>query len=344
MPAKGKAQQRFFGMVRAAQKGEGASSPEVAKVADEISDKDAKKFAKTKHKGLPEKKKVDEATWHSVDGKKYLKLPRKHAKNAKRDTDSRSGLGKAKDAVTDTLGITNTKRDGVRKHDGIKGAFQIQNSYEPEGKLAEGDVPRGPGGNPIRIKDKIKAAKGFIPHKGKPTTKEEEDAYKYVVDKLKKKHGDGVLTKGDKIKPPTAAQKKAKAEHEAKLAKERSAEFKKDPSITAKVVENNQIEFRGNITSLSPAALIIIQEMGYDWDRISGPTYWSLNGETLSEIRRKNIGIVFQSFYLIPNYTALENVSLSLEINKFDNLNLLFTKFNKDISDLINSKSIDLLL
>ena len=172
MPAQSKAQQRFFGMVRAAQKGEGAASPEVAKVADEISDKDAKKFAKTKHKGLPEKKKVDEATWHSVDGKKYLKLPRKHAKNAKRDTDSRSGLGKAKDAVTDTLGITNTKRDGVRKHDGIKGAFQIQNSYEPEGKLAEGDVPRGPGGNPIRIKDKIKAAKGFIPHKGKPTVDE----------------------------------------------------------------------------------------------------------------------------------------------------------------------------
>ena len=172
MPAVSKKQQRFFGMVRAAQKGEGAASPEVAKVADEISDKDAKKFAKTKHKGLPEKKKVDEATWHSVDGKKYLKLPRKHAKNAKRDTDSRSGLGKAKDAVTDTLGITNTKRDGVRKHDGIKGAFQIQNSYEPEGKLAEGDVPRGPGGNPIRIKDKIKAAKGFIPHKGKPTVDE----------------------------------------------------------------------------------------------------------------------------------------------------------------------------
>ena len=61
MPAVSKKQQRFFGMVRAAQKGEGASSPEVAKVADEISDKDAKKFAKTKHKGLPEKKKMKES-------------------------------------------------------------------------------------------------------------------------------------------------------------------------------------------------------------------------------------------------------------------------------------------
>ena len=41
--------------------------------------------------------------------------------------------------------------------------------------------------------------------------------------------------------------------------------------------------------------------------------------DEISEIRRKNIGIVFQSFYLIPNYTALENVSLPLEINKLDN-------------------------
>ena len=47
-------------MVRAAQKGEGAASPEVAKVAGEISKKDAKDFAKTKHKGLPEKKEVKE--------------------------------------------------------------------------------------------------------------------------------------------------------------------------------------------------------------------------------------------------------------------------------------------
>ena len=45
----------------------------------------------------------------------------------------------------------------------------------------------------------------------------------------------------------------------------------------------------------------------------------NMDEDEISEIRRKNIGIVFQSFYLIPNYTALENVSLSLEINKLDN-------------------------
>ena len=42
----------------------------------------------------------------------------------------------------------------------------------------------------------------------------------------------------------------------------------------------------------------------------------SLKEDEISEIRRKDIGIVFQSFYLIPNYTAIENVSLALEINK----------------------------
>lgn len=47
----------------------------------------------------------------------------------------------------------------------------------------------------------------------------------------------------------------------------------------------------------------------------------NLSEEEISEIRRKNIGIVFQSFYLIPNYSALENVALTLELNKFRNPN-----------------------
>ena len=41
----------------------------------------------------------------------------------------------------------------------------------------------------------------------------------------------------------------------------------------------------------------------------------SYTEDQLTEYRKKNIGIVFQSFYLIPNYTAIENVALSLEIN-----------------------------
>ena len=40
-----------------------------------------------------------------------------------------------------------------------------------------------------------------------------------------------------------------------------------------------------------------------------------LNEDEVSKIRRKNIGIIFQSFYLIPNYTAVENIALTLELN-----------------------------
>ena len=71
-----KAQQRFFGMVRAAQKGEMDSpSPEVSKAASSMSKSDVKKFASTKHKGLPMKKKTYEqftteaAAWTRKAGK-----------------------------------------------------------------------------------------------------------------------------------------------------------------------------------------------------------------------------------------------------------------------------------
>jgi len=51
-----KKQQKFMGMVHAAQKGGKPASKEVAKVAKTMKKKDAEDFASTKHKGLPEKK------------------------------------------------------------------------------------------------------------------------------------------------------------------------------------------------------------------------------------------------------------------------------------------------
>ncbi len=58
-----KKQQRFMGMVHAAKKGDEPASKEVARAAKGMSGKEAEKFASTKHKGLPEKKKkTDETT------------------------------------------------------------------------------------------------------------------------------------------------------------------------------------------------------------------------------------------------------------------------------------------
>jgi len=76
--AKSKAQQRFMGMVYARKKGEmkkGEASSEVEASAKGMTKKEAKKFAKTKHKGLPEK--IEESGYfpskesQRADEKKY---------------------------------------------------------------------------------------------------------------------------------------------------------------------------------------------------------------------------------------------------------------------------------
>tara|TARA_Y100000004_G_scaffold157110_1_gene182578 strand:+ start:2025 stop:2420 length:396 start_codon:yes stop_codon:yes gene_type:complete len=67
MPAVSKKQQKFFGIVRAIQKGEMApTTPETAKAAATMKKKDVKDFASTKHKGLPEKKEVEEGVGLAV--------------------------------------------------------------------------------------------------------------------------------------------------------------------------------------------------------------------------------------------------------------------------------------
>jgi hypothetical protein len=106
--AMSKAQQRFMGMVYAAKKGEPTASPEVAQSAKEITKKEAKKFASTKHKGIPEKVK-EEMDCGSDDNKK---------KNGEEE-DPRSI--KTKD---------NLVRNKLR-------AMGLKMSYEPEGEVLE---------------------------------------------------------------------------------------------------------------------------------------------------------------------------------------------------------------
>ena len=106
-------------------------------------------------------------------------------------------------------------------------------SHTPEGELVEGDVHSGQGEKIQKRTKKWMEKKGqkgapgldamkarTAEHKAKRGVKEEKDAYKYVVSKLKAKYGSGVMTKGDKMPEPSAAQKKKNAAIRAKRAKE----------------------------------------------------------------------------------------------------------------------------
>lgn len=48
---------------------------------------------------------------------------------------------------------------------------------------------------------------------------------------------------------------------------------------------------------------------------INGTDITSLNEDELAAFRGKHVGIVFQSFHLIPNMTAIENVAVPLELS-----------------------------
>ncbi len=48
--------------------------------------------------------------------------------------------------------------------------------------------------------------------------------------------------------------------------------------------------------------------------RLDGQEVTSMNEDALARMRRQSVGIVFQAFHLIPTMTALENVSVPLEL------------------------------
>ena len=94
--------------------------------------------------------------------------------------------------------------------------------------------------------------------------------------------------------------------------------------IDLKTMKKETISFVGESGSGKTSLIMLIAGLE---KATSGQIYFqdqeitSLSEDEVSKIRRKNIGIVFQSFYLIPNYTAVENVALTLELNKFKDPN-----------------------
>ena len=52
---------------------------------------------------------------------------------------------------------------------------------------------------------------------------------------------------------------------------------------------------------------------------LDGQDLRALDEDAIARLRRDRIGIVFQSFHLIPTMTALENVALPLELSGFRN-------------------------
>ncbi len=64
--------------------------------------------------------------------------------------------------------------------------------------------------------------------------------------------------------------------------------FSKDQTITCEVKENGQVLFRDELTSLSGSALIIVSEMGYNWQQVRGAGYWCYKGTTLLDLYQQS--------------------------------------------------------
>ena len=60
--------------------------------------------------------------------------------------------------------------------------------------------------------------------------------------------------------------------------------FSKDPNISCEVSSDGKVIFRGKETSLSGSALLITNEMGYDWGQVQGAGYWCYQGKTLRDL------------------------------------------------------------
>ena len=63
--------------------------------------------------------------------------------------------------------------------------------------------------------------------------------------------------------------------------------FSRDDNITCQVIDNKNVEFEGEKTSLSAAAREVLHRLGNAWSAVQGPLYWEFEGEILAERRKR---------------------------------------------------------
>ena len=145
MPAVSKAQQKFFGIVRAIQKGEMApTTPETAKAAATMKKKDVKDFASTDHKGLPEKVVAKEESNPRIPRKKGQPANSKKHSDLYTDENPKGtihGLG-FKDVSTAKASVAKIKKSSRSHAHKIQAAVAMEQRAREMGKSSEAAVYR----------------------------------------------------------------------------------------------------------------------------------------------------------------------------------------------------------
>ena len=93
-------------------------------------------------------------------------------------------------------------------------------------------------------------------------------------------------------------------------------------NISLKIKKNERVSIIGESGSGKTSLLMIMAGLQRASDGLmifENYNFTKISEEQITEIRKSKIGMIFQDFYLIPNYSALENVMFPLEINKLIN-------------------------